>query len=479
MLYQDLIDTNDDLLTQSGPIDKITSAEVRESMRNVSDFMYKNMKRRRWVQDYAPGVDLECRQALACTMAAGSNVVTAASGAFETGIVGKKILVSNCGASGNDLLATVTGRTNDYTITLDTAADASAPAHDRVIYWGHDASTYAQTLLNDIKSSRRGIMQVEGMMVLAGGLVGTSLGDSATYNCQLAIPTQHYTDAKRGAYHIEGSTSLCYSDNGPGNVGFTRPSMEADGFVSFLTTSTDNAAVIGTGGIGGYPFNYTNIKIKNIKVLVPTNGTGVGAGIGGINMRYAANCQMEECIANITDNLRYSAYPTYGHIGFEGNDIYTDASNYHKLLNAYAFKSGFRLASEHVTFDNLQAYGCYDAMQVKEGLFTLVGRQLIMHWGKNGIRIIGGDQLRKLFIVGYEVETVSIDYHPITLAASWALPNTLGLYIDDSVNQRAEGVIYGGWCSGNIEIGTSDAQVGANMRIMTMGQYATTLPQFF
>lgn len=466
--------------TDTGAANRIVPATHRAAFSNVSDFMQKGRTREYYPQDYAPpGTDLQCRRALGCTMTASSSTVTATPGTFETGIVGKMMKVSFAGTSGNDLVATVTARASDGgSVTLSSAAASGTTSYVKVVYWGTDATAYIQAAIMAMWStSRRGRLIFDCLMTAAGPLVGTSLGDGISYNGQIAFPGQSYTDARRGGYEIVGDTCMQYSDNGPGNVGFTRPSMEAGGVVSFLTTSSPGAAVFTTAGNAYATFNYSNVQFRKIKTLVPTNGMGVGAGIGGVNMSNAVNHQIYECIAGVDDSLCFTADPTYNHIGFENNDLYTDAMNEWSKINSYGFRAGFRMSNEHMRATSLQAYGCTDAFQSKEGMFSLYGDSWIMHWGRNVIRILVGPNnlARNIIVYGLEVETIPVANHPITGATSWCSVAPSGLYIDDNASRKGNGVIVGGVFSGSSGANLDPTQPGSLMKVLSHTQFSAAL----
>lgn len=467
----ELKSANNTLLTKADASDRATLARVREVMDNVSNFMYKNVKRRRYAQDF--GAKADDKREIGCSMAPGSNIVSAQNGVFTgSDLLGKKMKVPLCGPAGNDLVGTITSKDNDGQVRLDVSADAGAPVStgNRTVYWGTDDTTAIRNAVTAIDSSRRGILCFDGMSTVAGGLIGTVGG--ITYNCQIAIPYRSYTDATRGSIEFEGSTYMNSSDNGPGNVGYTRPSMECDGIHSYLTTSSPGAAVIATGGAAGINFTYTNAAFRRIKILVPTNSTGVGAGIGGINMQWAGNHQITECIAGIDDSLVWSADPIYNHIGFENNNAYSDGTNIWQTLNSYGFRDGYKMSSEHMVAILLQAFGCGTAYNLKEGFFSLTGINWQAHWGGAGIRVTGSNNFK---ITGFEVETISVAVHPITGAPFWAQVNPVGLYIDETVGKTGRGFIVGGHMTGSVAMGFTGANVGANVGIHSYAEHGTKM----
>lgn len=473
--YDNLATDVNALLTKGADPDKITATELRQAMQQVSDFMKKGRTREFFPQDFAPtGTDAVCRRSLVCDIGASSSTVSAPAGTFESDIVGKKLKISFAAANGNDLVGNVTARASDgSSVTLDVTSSASTPSHPKVTYWGTDMTSYIQAAINACYGLRRGRVVFDCLMVVAGPIIGTSVDASSNYNCQIYLPFQSYADAARGGYELEGDTCMQYSDNGPGNVGYTRPSMEAGGMVSFLTTSSTNAAVIGTGGptsgAGTYNGNnYSNIQIRKLKVLVPTNGgsaSAVGAGIGGVDMKKAVNHQIYESIFGIDDNLGYSVASAYEHVGLNGNDMYTDAMNEWSKINTYGFHAGFRQSNEHTRATSLQAYGCLDAFQIKEGMFTLYGDSWIMHWGKNFMRVIAGAEgkSRHMRITNAEVEALNVGNHPIIGSVSWTAASSNGFYIDPG--QKGTGIIEAGGTYSGGGVGVDPTQLGAGMKI--------------
>lgn len=464
---------NETLLTKVGSV-KVNLERHRESMQNVSDFMYKQVKRHIYPQDDhgAGEAKADLKRELDCSMAANTDIVIAQNPVFETDIEGKVMKVGMCGPGGNDLVGNVIDRISATHVQLDVfaAATAHASTNNRMVMWGTDDTLPYRAAAQKIADTKRGIFCVSGMSVIAGGLVGTIGG--INYNCQIAFPHQSYTDPRRGQYQVEGQTYMGSADNGPGNVGYTRPSLEADGVASFLTTSSPGASVFGTGGSVGIPFNYANISLKNIKVLVPTNSMGDGAGIGGVNLKWAANQQIWQCIAGVDDNLRFSVLPVHGHVGFESNNEGSDCSNYWEMLNAYGFEYAFMIATEHMTSAVLQGYGSSTAFGIKNGGFSCNGTTWIMHWGKEAMRVKGGGNI---LVHGMEVEGIQVGNHPITNAPTWCMPDANGYYIDETVGKGIRGMVVGESMTGGTVVGYDPVNVGLNIALPTYAQLAAKI----
>lgn len=481
MDFEQLQDANDLLLKKANPSDLINAPRVEEAMKNVSDFMHKNRKRDFFPQDYMNGKNATATMVLNCGMAPGSDTVTAQTGVFDTDVVGKSMKVSFCGAGGNDLVGTVTQRLSATAVKLDVSADASAPtaANNRQIIFGHSASAAIDTCLQKMHDARRGRLRFDEMMVSDKGLVGTVGG--ITYNCQHAIPFQSYVNTfQRGAYDIEGDTTHGWADNGPANVGDTMPSMEAGGVCSFLTTSSPNAAIFGTGGPAGVDFNYANISFDKVKFLSPTNAMGDGYGIGGIDMRWAANHQVLRTILGVDHSLRWTRNPVLGHIGYQGHYCYGDSNNYADQVSVYGANKAFRLCSEHTRFGTIQAFGFRTGLEMIPGNFSLVGQLLMLHWGGSDYQIKTAAQTYPggagsgiaVDIQSCEIEVIQIGNHPLTGDETWCKANqATGLYADTLVGKPTQGIIkFAPMTGGTVTFNPTN--VGLGIALPSFNEYA-------
>jgi hypothetical protein len=403
---------------------------------------------------------------------ANSTTVTASAATWTTSDVGKKIKIAWCGAAAgaahNDLITTITGVTNANTITVASAPTASN--NDAMCYFGTDDTKPMQSCINAAAVANRGRVVLTKMYLIAGPVIDTisvSGVGKVGYHSQLTIPFHSYTNADetRGYLQFDGIIPPGFSDNGPGTYGATRPSMAASGWVSFVTSSDSMASVIASAGPPSTNgFNYAYVGFKNMKVMVPSNGDGVGQGIGGINMGRQVASHIESVIVNVDDNLMYTAMPIYHHFGINLNDIMGDNGTYLNLVHVYGAYKGFCLG-EHDYFGAIGAFGCYYPVELKQMNFMVSGNMLTIHWCKRGFLATGQTAIN-LAMCNLEGGLFSNNRHS---GPSWFSTDADGLFDDLGVPQR--GTFY---CTGRIVlVSTMPLKIGpwfTQTQIVSPGQ---------
>ncbi len=111
------------------------------------------------------GAVADVREISDAAMAASSTSLSSATADFTAGDVGKTIVVGGAGASGTKLVATVSSVQSATAVTL--SAPAATAVSDKGAAWGTDCSTALAAGLAAISAARGGVLEVDGLFLLA------------------------------------------------------------------------------------------------------------------------------------------------------------------------------------------------------------------------------------------------------------------------------------------------------------------------
>lgn len=241
----------------------------------------------------------------------------------------------------------------------------------------YDSTSAIQAAINAAIIAKGGIVYIpEGKYYLNGAL------DAAHNNCQLYIPEIGMSSNDRCTIIITGALPASCIPCG-GNLGnLIANSLINTGsqLISTITGSATLPSVIsGIAGTGGFGFNYCDIYIKNLAILLPANISSTGPTLTGINGKYFHQLGVEDCFVSIDKSLDVSVNPTNECAGVIIGAINSDPVSYVKNTIVLGFKYGF-VCGELVKLDYAAAWQCYYGFTFMAGYYPNVIRDILPLW---------------------------------------------------------------------------------------------------
>jgi hypothetical protein len=370
------------ILTGGDGVSGQTGAQVIAMINNNFDELYRYD-----VTEYGAVHDL--KTVTDGAMSSGSAVLTSASGLFTPDIVNKRVVVSRAGASGAPLRTTALSYQSPTQITLASANASGGSVSSQMVDWGTDDTVAIQAAINAVFAAKSGEVYFPVGRYMIDGDFQTSISGTNP-NCQIYIPSVADSATQLGSITLRGEDAFILPT--------LRFRVEKTGVIlkSTRVGSGTQPSVFGSIGLSGnyLDYNYCDVKMENIAVMVYTNNKAVPT-TNGINFRHIATTILKNVSAGIDVGFHDSADPTSVecagiHIGCRDNN----GPNYLETCSATGFKYGFVLG-EHTTVNNIYAFASVHGFVIPRQNYLVVGHMLA-HYCKNQIyfpesAILGAD----------------------------------------------------------------------------------------
>lgn len=310
------------------------------------------------------------------SMTASSATLTSSGASFVSGDIGKYILVRGAGTSGRDLLTTISAVGSSTSITLGTTA--ATTVSNQYARYGTDDTTAIQAAITAAHSASGGVVFFpNGSYIIAGALV-TSDNLGYNPNAQIYIPSQINTNNGRTHIKIIGETPPNWAALGLG-ADILRPNGGVWLCSQLAATSGTNPSVIGAANtVVGQNYNY--FTIENIGVAVPSNPSGVGVIINGINARNTASLIARHCLVTTESSGYVQVEPQGAYAGILSNKVESETSNLIENCQVWGFRFGY-VVTEHVKLIQPAAFCCVVGFCFIRGNSPVSGN-IIVNWCK-------------------------------------------------------------------------------------------------
>ncbi len=224
-------------------------------------------------------------------ISSGTATLTVTGASFVSGDVSKTISVTGAGASGANLITTISGFTDSTHVTL--AANASTTVANQTVTYGTNDAAALQAAFDSFGATGSGTIFFPDGFYIANGALGS-------YNSVLKIPDSTTT---LRTIKLVGQTPpalIPYETNAPTagviiqssvNGSGTRPALLADSAYTVIAAQTD--------------FNYTSVYLENLTFRLYDNPS-----IGAIRLANSAMANLKNTVVDTGVNQFSLAEPT-------------------------------------------------------------------------------------------------------------------------------------------------------------------------
>lgn len=265
-----------------------------------------------------------------------------------------------------------------------------------------DATALIQDAINALNDGDRG-----GTLLFPVGeiLIGGPLDPAS--NAQLTVPQRDY---RENSARAGNGLPLKFMSHGMvnftdgGYIGGIAKQHSGTVLQSTIQGTGSLPAIIGGGIVNGevvtnVDFSMENITLRNLS----NNGAGgVGPTMSGVNASRMFTARFKSVVVDLDVYGFYTALPqanTYGIIGVANG---LDTFNVYQDVLALGYRTGIRM-SEHCSGDQIQAFCCYNGIELLFASHSSSLGRVCLQWCRNGLYAYAGENYMQIQSLDLEV----------------------------------------------------------------------------